>query len=207
MMRNMARSYVRRCSGAMSLLAWGAMASVHAQSAIPPGTFNLWLAEQPIPEAPLFQARIAGVASYKNYEATATLAFACRTDGGRVWADLVVDPKTIGFDADPYEGPDATAGGPIVITSGSDAAIRSKVSGSYGDGGPFNTGTPFRFQFAPDQAAVARWSQAGARGKPLHIVVPAASGGTGMTVDFRWPDDDGVFRQVVAPCLGKLAQH
>jgi hypothetical protein len=104
----------------MSLLAWGAMASVHAQSAIPPGKFNLWLAEQPIPEAPLFQARIAGVASYKNYKATATLAFACRTDGGRVWADLVVDPKTIGFDADPYEGPDATAGGLIVLTSGSD---------------------------------------------------------------------------------------
>ncbi|QNJ99737.1 hypothetical protein [Dyella telluris] len=210
MKRNPAYPRSRRWSRLTTLLAAPAccvLAFAHAQSAIPEGKYNLWLAEQAAPQAPFYLARMAGVASYKSFRANATLAFGCRTDGGEVSAELVVDPQALGFDADPYEGPGAPASGPIALTSGDDRAVRIKVSGSYGDGGPFNTGTPFRFNFMPGKAALARWTQGATRGKNLRIVVPASSGAEAMTVMFRWPDDDAVFRRVVTPCLGGMPQH
>lgn len=210
MKRKRADPRSRRCSRLLllaALLAGCALAPVHAQSAIPEGKYNLWLAEQAAPQAPLYLARMAGVVGYKSFKANATLAFGCRSDGGDVSAELVIDPHSLGFDADAYEGPGAPASGPIVITSGDDGAVRIRVSGSYGDGGPFNTGTPFRFQFMPGRSTVARWLTSGTRGKNLRIAVPAASGGEPMTVMFRWPDDDTVLRRVVMPCLGATPQH
>jgi hypothetical protein len=188
-----------------SLVLWG-IASAFAQSAIPAGKFNAWLYEQPVPQAPLYRARMAGVASYKTYQSNATLAFNCRTDTPHVSAELAFDPKTLGFDADPYEGPDATSSGPITVTNGSDAAVRLKVSGWYGSGGPFDTGTPFVFGFQPNDAQMKRWIADVNRGQALRIVVPAAKGGTPMTVTFRWPDDDAVLKQVVTPCIEKATK-
>lgn len=177
------------------------MVPTFAQSAIPAGKFNAWLQEQPAPQAPLYRVRMAGVASYKTYRSNATLAFSCRGDAPHVSAELTFDPKTLGFDIDPYEGPDATASGPITLTSGSDAAVRIKVGGWFGDGGPFDTGTPFLFGFQLDSAQVKRWTADSTHGQSLHIEVPSAKGGAPLTMTFRWPDDDAVFKQAMMPCL------
>lgn len=189
---------------AWHLLPWLALCPSIALSAPPHGAANLWLFEQPEQAAPLYRARIAGSASYQHFTANATLAFACRTDGGRVSMELVIDPKALGFDTDPYEGPDATAHGPIVVTGGSAPSIKLKVSGWYGDGGAFNVGTPFVFGVSTgDVDAVAKQGFAGAG--TLKVDLPAAKGGEMLKATFRWPDDSAVLNRVVTPCLSAPA--
>lgn len=179
------------------------VATASAQHAVPSGPANLWLLEQPVPAAPLNRARIAGTASYGNYTSNATLAFACRADGGRVSMELVIDPKALAFDTDPYEGPDATAHGPITVSAGSGAAVHLDVSGWYGDGGAFNVGTPFVFGASSgNMDVIARHGLASEdAGKPLTIDVPSAKGGKHLLASFRWPDDDAVLKRVITPCL------
>ena len=138
-------AFAHRIRRAWRLLPWLALFPTLAFSASPHGSANLWLFEQPEQAAPLYRARIAGTATYQNYTAHATLAFACRTDGGRVSMELVIDPKALGFDTNPYEGPDATAHGPIVVSDTAALSVKLKVGGWYGDGGAFNVGTPFVF--------------------------------------------------------------
>jgi hypothetical protein len=182
------------------------MSQAFAQSAIPHGPANLWLFEQPVEAAPLYRARIAGTATYQSYTTNATLAFACRTDGGHVSMELVIDPKSLGFDADSYEGPNATAHGPVVVKGATAPSVALKVSGWYGDGGAFNVGTPFVFGASSgDIDAVVRSGLSGSGA--VSIDVPAPKGGKPLTATFRWPDDSGVLKRVVTPCLGSHAPH
>ena len=186
------------------LLPWLALCPSLALSASPQGAANLWLFEQPEQAAPLYRARIAGTASYQQYSANATLAFACRSDGGHVSMELVIDPKALGFDTDPYEGPDATAHGPMLVTQSASPTIRLAVGGWYGDGGAFNVGTPFIFGVSTGNVdALVRQGLAG--GGTLTLDLPAAKGGKTLKVVFRWPDDSGVLKRVVTPCLESSA--
>jgi hypothetical protein len=105
-----------------ALLALLAATPARAFSDIPGGPYNLWLVEHPVPTAPLYRARIAGIASYQRYQGGATIAFGCRRDTAGVIVELAFNPKSLNFDADSYEGPDATAHGPIIIASGNAAA-------------------------------------------------------------------------------------
>lgn len=180
------------------LLPWLTLSvPVHTSSASPAGAANLWLFEQPEPAAPLYRARIAGIASYQQYTANATLAFVCRSDGGHVSMELVIDPKALGFDTDPYEGPDATAHGPLAVTS---PAVKLMVNGWYGDGGAFNVGTPFVFGVSTGNVdAVARQALVGHG--TLSMELPAAKGGKALKLAFRWPDDSSVLKRVITPCL------
>ncbi|WP_109123472.1 hypothetical protein [Dyella sp. C11] len=180
---------------------WLSMAS--AQSAIPSGAANLWLFEQPVQAAPLYRARIAGTATYPPYTGNATLAFACRADGGSLSMELVIDPKALGFDTDPYEGPDAMAHGPVTVSTAGSDAVKLKVSGWFGDGGAFNVGTPFIFGASSgDISAVAQQGATeSAHGQVVTIEVPANAGGKPMTATFRWPDDNAVLKRVITPCL------
>lgn len=184
-------------------LALMATTSAHAFADIPDGPYNLWLVEHPVPTAPLYRARMAGIASYQRYQGGATIAFGCRRDTPGVIVELAFNPKPLNFDADPYEGPDAKAHGPIVITSGDTAASRQRVSGWYGEGGPFDTGTPFIFGFSPSVAQVQSWTAA--HGQSLRIEVPSPAGGVPLILQFRWPDDNAALLRVVAPCLSKPA--
>jgi hypothetical protein len=180
-----------------------------AQPAIPDGAYNLWLAEQPIPSVPLFGARIAGAAHYRNFDAKATLAFFCRADSGpksAIRADLAVDVKVLGFDSDPYEGPSATMNGPAAIVIGDRSAtekpkpvIQRPVGGFFGDGGAFDTGTPFIFSFSG--LPMAQWMESSMRGKTLTITLPSAKSDAPLTFHFRLPEDDAVLKRTLAPCL------
>lgn len=191
-------------SGVWRLLPWLALCPSLALSAAPHGAANLWLFEQPEQAAPLYRARIAGSASYQHYTTNATLAFACRTDGGHVSMELVIDPKALGFDTDPYEGPDATAHGPMVVTGSSAPPVKLKVGGWYGDGGAFNVGTPFVFGVSTgDVDAVAKQGLAGT--EAVTVELPAAKGGEKLKATFRWPDDSAVLKRVVTPCLSAPA--
>lgn len=190
--------------GVVRLLPWFALFPSLAQSGVPYRAADLWLFEQPEPSAPLYRARVAGTASFQRYTANATLAFACRSDGGSVSMELVIDPKALGFDTDPYEGPDATAHGPMVVAQPASKAVKLAVNGWYGDGGAFNVGTPFVFGASTGNIdAVARQGLAG--GGTLSIELPAAKGGKTLKAVFRLPNDSSVLKRVVTPCLSSPA--
>ncbi|OWT73766.1 hypothetical protein CEY04_09960 [Achromobacter sp. HZ28] len=120
--------------------------------------------------------------------------------------ELAVEPTRFGFKTDDYEGPDATFSGPVTFANDGDPAVAFEVAGWFGDGGPFDTGIPFIFgvnRGAALDSAVRRWLAPHAVGKMLNVTVPAADKGAPLTVQFRWPDDDAVFRRVVSMCLNK----
>jgi len=166
-----------------------------------------WLLEHDAEVPKLYGARMAGVAHYlKNSPGHATLVFSCRTDAPGVTMELSVEPTRFGFKTDDYEGPDATFSGPVTFANGGDPALGFEVAGWFGDGGPFDTGIPFIFgvnRGAALDAAVRRWLVPHAAGQMLNVTVPAADKGAPLTVQFRWPDDDAVFRRVVSMCLKK----
>ena len=177
-----------------------------AQLAIQEKGYNIWLIEKPYVGQPALVARMAGVASYKSYQSNATLAFSCNSGSSSVVsAELATDPKPLGFDSDPYEGPDATTGGPISIISGNQPAVTHMVSGFFGSGGPFDTDTPFIFSFAPAKAEMQQWVAQATPGQSLHITVPAGTGNTKLSFEFRWPEDDAPFKRVVMPCINRMA--
>jgi hypothetical protein len=179
-----------------------------AQHAIPDNDYNVWLLEK-ASLGPVVSARMAGVASYNHFQATATLAFSCYPTAP-VSVELAVGVQNLGFNTDPYEGPSATTDGPITLSpTGSAPGMKANVSGFFGDGGPFDTGTPFVFGLRLPAAQIKPWLADAVRGQPLHITVPAAKGGAPMTVEFRWPQDNSVLKRVVGPCADtlKAAQH
>jgi hypothetical protein len=169
-----------------------------------------WLLEHAGP-APIYRARMAGVSSYlNNSPGNATLAFACRSDTPGVSLELAFDPARFGFKTDDYEGPDATLSGPITFASGSDPAVGFRVAGWFGEGGPFDTGLPFIFgvnRSSALDAQVRRWLSPGTAGQILKITVPAADKGKPLTMQFRWPNDDTVFRRVASMCLKEQARR
>lgn len=191
--------YRRHMILAAALLPGMLIAQASQQAASAPG----WLIEKPYAEQPMPGARIAGIASYNAFQGNATLALRCYKNGA-IRAELVIDPKQLGFDSDPYEGPDATAHGPVTTSIGNNPPIGHSVSGWFGDGGPFNVGTPFLFGFALTKAESQQWAAA-QPGQSLRIVVPSAAGKSKLTAEFRWPEDNAPFKQVVTPCLGKIA--
>lgn len=163
-----------------------------------------WLLEHAGP-APIYRARMAGTSNYlNNSPGNATLAFVCRSDTPGVSLELAFDPSRFGFKTDDYEGPDATLSGPLTFASGSDPAVGFRVAGWFGEGGPFDTGLPFIFgvnRSAALDKQVRRWLSAGTAGQVLKLAVPAADKGEPMTMQFRWPNDDAVFRRVVSMCV------
>lgn len=178
-----------------------ALLPVLAMAQAPSQTPPAWLVEKPYALQPVPGVRMAGMASYKGYQGNTTLALHCYKNGP-VRAELVIDPKQLGFDSDPYEGPDATAHGPVTVSIGDTPATKHDVSGWFGDGGPFNVGTPFLFGFTLSKAEAQQWAAA-KPGQSLRIVVPAAQAASTLTAEFRWPEDNAPFKRVVAPCAGK----
>jgi hypothetical protein len=176
-----------------------------AQRTLQEQDYNTWLLEKPIAGTSLLTARIAGVASYGRFQSTATLAFSCGNGNSVVSVDLAVGTQQLAFDTDPYEGPSATTGGPVTVVSGSTPVVREMVSGFFGDGGAFDTGTPFIFSFRPETAQMRQWVADATRGQSLKLLVPAPKGGAPMTVMFRWPADNSAFKRVVMPCVDAAA--
>ena len=174
--------------------------------AMPDGAYNIWLAEQFDPPAPLYDARIAGAAHYGHFDAKAPLAFFCGTGGPKsgVWAKLAMDVKALDFDNDPYEGPSATMNGPVTIMIGDPSvpkkpSIQRPVSGFFSDGGLFDTGTPFIFSFCG--LPMAQWVVPAMHSKTLAFTRPSAKHDMPIAFHFRRPEDDAVLERVITLCL------
>lgn len=193
---------------AWRLLPWLALCPSLASGASPAAAAGPWLFDQPEQAAPLYRARIVGSVSYRQHSGDAALVFACRSDGGSVSMELVFDPKALDFDTDPYEGPGAKGRGPITVAGADGQSIKLRMAGWYGEAGPFNLGAlPFFFAaYSADAAKVAQWGlQQRVDGRTVSLGVPAPDGGKPLLATFQWPQDAGVLRRVVTPCLNRPA--
>lgn len=139
----------------------------------------LWVLERV--HATRVAAHTFGDSAYNRYKANTTLTIACTKGIARL--SVSVDVKGLGFDSNPYEGPDATKNGPLVLTTGQRPPVSHGVSGSWGVGSLYQVGPIFVFDAAVPSEELATWLADGTSGQ----IVRGELGG--MTFTFKWPSN------------------
>jgi hypothetical protein len=177
-----------------------------AEVAIGSADNPLWLFEQPVSGSPLLTARLAGTASVGAFTTNATLMLSCHPQYPGLSLGLQISAEQLGFAVAPFEGPDATASGPISVHSGARATQQYPVSGAYRDAGSFQVGTIFEFLFSPSPAETRYWSSDAARGQIIQLNLAAAQNGQpALSARFQLPHDNADMRSVLSPCLSASA--
>lgn len=163
----------------------------------------VWLLEQPYANNPMLTARTNGSSTYGNYQVNASLQITCHPQSRTAGLTLQIAPSALGFDSDPFEGPDATAKGPLRIRMGTGPAVDHRVSGSWTDGGAFQVGVVFAFGTSISRAQLLSWVNDAAGGLPLKLsVAPAGSAGMPLTATFSLPKNNVGLKKAMQPCLG-----
>jgi hypothetical protein len=157
----------------------------------------VWLLEQPYAESALLTARTFGDSAYGDYRVNATLQISCSQTARLT---LQIAPASLGFDSDPFEGPDATADGPLQITTGTRPSVEHRVSGSWTAGGAFQVGDLFSISTDMPAPELKYWLSDASRGQPLKLALaPAKTGGKPLTATFSLPQDNQGLKRA---CLG-----
>lgn len=166
----------------------------------------VWLLEQGPAEAPIPTARTYGESAYGDYRVNATLAITCHAQHPAAGLSLQIAPSALGFDSGPFEGPDATAHGPLRIVAGTRAAFTREVSGIWTDGGAFQVGSVFAVNASIPRDALAYWASDASRGQPLRLsLAPAKAGGKPLTATFSLPRDNAGLKKILQPCVAGAA--
>lgn len=161
----------------------------------------IWLVQQTNPAVPAFSARTYGESEYGAYKVHASLEVSCSKDSPQhIAVALQVAPQSLGFASDPFEGPDATASGPMRLQLGNRPPLSAKVWGAFTDGGPFQVGMVFQFGTTFSSSQMAYWPTAA--GQKLEVsVAPEKPGQPALLAHFVLPSDPTGLAQVLAPCL------
>ncbi|MGH8388855.1 MAG: hypothetical protein ACRESJ_25805 [Pseudomonas sp.] len=192
------------------LLASLATFATHAQSDNTPAQVDriirpmhpVWLLEQPYAENPMLTARTFGDSAYGEYHVKATLQISCHPQTQGAGVTLQIAPHSLGFHSDPFEGPDATANGPLHITTGNRPAGEYRVSGFWTSAGAFQVGSIFAIETHLPRDELAYWASDASRGQPLKLsLVPAKAGAKPLTAEFSLPENNDGLKQVIQPCL------
>ncbi|RDD80535.1 hypothetical protein DVJ77_16785 [Dyella tabacisoli] len=172
-------------------------------------TQPIWLVEQPYAGQPLLTARTYGDSTYGDYHVHATLQLSCRAGNPSAGLEFQIAPQPLGFDSDPYEGPDASAHGPLLIGIGTQPAVSHGVSGRWADAGVFQVGNVFIFDTEVRRSELAYWVSDASRGQTVRLSLTAAkAGGKLLTAQFTLPRDNTGLKKAVAACLdAKPAPH
>lgn len=130
--------------------------------------------------------RTFGESAHKNYKANAALSISCSEAAATL--TLEVDVKALGFESDPYEGPDAEKDGPVMLTTGTGKPVAHKVSGWWSVAEMYQVGSQFVFSGGIPKAELTTWLADDTRGKTV-------KGKLGeMTFDFKWPSNVDALR-------------
>lgn len=163
----------------------------------------VWLLEQPYADNPMLTARTYGDSAYGDFHVNATLLVSCHPQTQGAGLTLQIAPAALGFDSDPFEGPDATANGPLHITTGKRTTVDHRVSGIWTYGGAFQVGTIFAIDTRIPRDELAYWASDASRGQPLKLLLaPANAGAKPLTAIFSLPQSNDGLKQVIQPCLG-----
>jgi hypothetical protein len=162
----------------------------------------IWLLEQPYADNPMLTARTYGNSAYGNYQVNANLQILCYPQSRAAGLALQITPSPLGFDSAPFEGPDATANGPLHITMGTGPAVDHRVSGIWTVGGFFQLGSIFAFNTSLSRDELVHWASDASRGQSLNLsLAPAKSGGVPLTATFSLPKNNAGLKKVIESCL------
>jgi len=163
----------------------------------------VWLLEQPDAKNPLLTARTFGDSAYGDFHVNATLQVSCYPQSQKARFTLQIAPASLGFDSDPFEGPDATANGPLNITTGTRTTVDHRVSGSWTSGGTFQVGSLFSISTDIPPPELDYWVGDASRGQSLNLsLAPAKAGDKRLTATFSLPENNDGLKQVIQLCLG-----
>ncbi|MGF6229404.1 hypothetical protein QFZ27_003359 [Inquilinus ginsengisoli] len=152
-----------------------------------------WTIAKPQPDNPLQTASLAGTARAGEHSSPAQLVIGCRPDADMT-AQLTI-PETLGFDTDPFEGPDGIGERQkrLTIAFAGDRSAPRLVSGWWSEN------TVFTFSFALSKPEAARWLARPGQTLAAEIRPPDA-GKPALALTFRLPEDAARLKQVVGPC-------
>ncbi|ANF86590.1 hypothetical protein A7J50_3207 [Pseudomonas antarctica] len=163
----------------------------------------VWLLEQPYADSPMLTARTFGVSAYGGFHVKASLEISCHPQNPTASLALQITPQSLGFDSDPFEGKDASANGPLRITTGTRASIERPVNGVWTYAGAFQIGTVFALStsVAPDE--LAYWISDASRGQTLKLsLAPATEGAERLTATFALPENNNGLKKIIQSCQG-----
>lgn len=185
---------------------------VRAGDALTAGTYIItpaapvWLLEQPYADSPMLTARTFGGSAYGDYHVKASLEISCSPQNPTASLALQITPAALGFDVVPFEGADASANGPLRITTATRTAINHPVNGVWTYGGAFQIGTVFALSAAVPHDELAYWASDASRGQTLKLsVAPAKEGDKPLTATFLLPANNNGLKRVIQPCLGNAS--
>ncbi|MCS3512389.1 hypothetical protein [Pseudomonas grimontii] len=163
----------------------------------------IWLLERPYADGPMLTARTFGGSAYGDYHGKANLAISCHPQNPEAYLTLEISPQSLGFDIDPFEGKDASANGPLSITTGRRTAVDHSVNGVWNDGGAFQIDTIFALSTFVPRNELAYWASDASRGQTLTLsLAPAKEGGKPLTATFSLPANNSGLKKTIQPCLG-----
>lgn len=163
----------------------------------------VWLLEQPYADSPMLTARTFGVSAYGGFHVKASLEISCHPQNPTASLALQITPQSLGFDSDPFEGKDASANGPLRITTGTRASIERPVNGVWTYAGAFQIGTVFALStsVAPDE--LAYWVSDASRGQTLKLsLAPATEGAEPLIATFALPENNNGLKKIIQSCQG-----
>ncbi|TSD76800.1 hypothetical protein FFI16_010330 [Pseudomonas sp. KBS0710] len=163
-----------------------------------------WLLERPDLDSPMLTtARTFGDSAYNDFHTKASLEISCHPRNPTAGLALQIEPQSLGFDIEPFHGPDASTSGPLRIATGTRTAIELAVSGVWAYAGSFQIGTIFAFSTQVPRDELAYWASDASRGQTLKLLLaPAMAGGQPLTATFRLPANNSGLKKVIQPCLG-----
>lgn len=146
-----------------------------------------------------------GDSAYGDYHVNATLQIDCSPESKKARLTLQIAPTSLGFDSDPFEGPDATANGPLHITTGTRPSVEHRVSGSWTAGGAFQVGDVFSISTEIAAPELDYWLSDASRGQPLKLLLaPAETDGKPLTATFLLPQDNERLKQACPGATPRL---
>ncbi|NVZ71036.1 hypothetical protein [Pseudomonas costantinii] len=163
----------------------------------------MWLIERPFPDGSMLAARTFGDSAYGDYHVKANLVISCPPQNPEAGLTLEISPQSLGWGVDPFEGKDASANGPLRITTGSRAAVDHLVNGVWNHGGAFQVGTVFALSTSVPRDELTYWASDASRGQTLALsLAPATEGGKPLTASFTLPANNNGLKKAILPCLG-----
>ncbi|WP_256585438.1 hypothetical protein [Pseudomonas sp. Irchel 3H3] len=161
-----------------------------------------WYLEQPDPYNPIASARLKGEASHGDRTSPAILQVTCFPSPRRADISLYTSTAQLGFNPEPFHGPDAVSTGPLSLTTGKSAPLDYAVNGFYTAEQARKGDFVFSLFESTNHRELNEWTTETTRGQPINMTLPSAiEGDLPLVATFVLPQDDSGLRKVIGPCL------
>lgn len=176
-----------------------------ADSESPANQINAWQVEKYDDHGTARMAAMTGMARYNSKTGEALLQIACTVDSRmkpHASLMLAIQAQRLGFNPNDYEGPAATAHGPLRLITGERPAVIDQVTGWIPGERLPKKEWDFMFGATANLKELSYWLTRPARSNRISLTLPSTLENDGpLTAVFVLPEDDRGLRGVIAPCL------